>query len=115
MRQLLVQAGAVPAQLNALYSLITYQVEATTGFIKSNLSAPIQAQQPDDGGGNNGNTNGNATHNYRVFVPLYNLATDNQKPSGAPPDRYASINDPFRVDFYLNDAFGNRFALPSGL
>lgn len=111
MRQLLVDAGAVPAQLNALYSIITYQVEQSTGFIKSNLSAPIQAQQPDD----DGNNDDNSTHNYRVFVPLYNLATANQNlPAGEVPDRYASIDDDFQLDFYLNDAFGNQLALPSG-
>lgn len=109
MHQLLVAAGAVPAQLNALYSIITYQVEPTTGFIKSNLSAPIQAQQPDDDNDND------TTHNYRVFVPLYNLATANQNlPAGEVPDRYASIDDNFEIDFFLNDAFGNMLALPSG-
>lgn len=109
MHQLLVAAGAVPAQLNALYSIITYQVEQTTGFIQSHLSAPIQAQQPDDG------NNDDATHNYRVFVPLYNLANANQNlPSGEVPDRYASIDDDFQIDFYLNDAFGNQLALAAG-
>lgn len=107
MRQLLVDAGAVPAQLNALYSIITYQVEQTTGFIESNLSAPIQPQQPDD--------DDSTTHDYRVFVPLYNLATANQNlPTGEVPDRYASIDDDFQLDFYLNDAFGNMLALSSG-
>ncbi|MFL6257219.1 MAG: hypothetical protein ACJ74T_19600 [Pyrinomonadaceae bacterium] len=112
MLSLLDQAGAVPAQLNSLYSLITYRVEQSDGFIASNLSAPIQAQQPDD---DNGNGNGgNTTHDYRVFVPLYNLAVDNQGTLSAPPDRYASINDAFAIDFYLNDAFGNQLTLPSG-
>lgn len=103
----LAQADAAPAQLNSLYSLITYQVEQSNGFIQSHLSAPVQPQQPD-------NTNGEApaddgVYNYRVFVPLYNLADDNQtlKP-GVPPNRYASINDQFDIDFYLTDAFGNQ-------
>lgn len=109
MHRLLVAAGAVPAQLNALYSLITYQVEATTGFIQSNPSAPIQPQQPDD------DNNTDTTHDYRVFVPLYNLATANQNlPAGQIANRYTSIDDPFQIDFYLNDAFGNQLALPSG-
>lgn len=110
MYSLLAQAGAVPAQLNSLYSLITYRVEKSDGFIQSNPSSPIQAQQPD-----NGNGNGDTTHDYRVFVPLYNLAVENQGPPlVSPPDRYASIDDAFAIDFYLNDAFGNQFTLPSG-
>jgi large repetitive protein len=108
----LAQANAAPAQLNALYSLVTYQVEQSNGFIKSYLSAPIQPQQPN---GTNGDApEDDGEYNYRVFVPLYNLADDNQNlQQGVPPNRYASINDPFDIDFYLNDAFGNQ--LPNTL
>jgi hypothetical protein len=104
----LADAGAAPAQLNALYSLVTYQVEQTNGFIQSYLSAPIQPQQPNGTNGDAPEDDG-GVYNYRVFVPLYNLADDNQslKP-GVPPNRYASINDKFDIDFYLNDAFGNQ-------
>lgn len=103
----LADAGAAPAQLNALYSLVTYQVDKSNGFIKSFLSAPIQPQQPN---GTNGDApQDNGEYNYRVFVPLYNLADDNQNlQTGVPPNRYASINDSFDIDFYLNDAFGNQ-------
>ena len=105
--KMLAAAGDGSAQLNALYSLITYQVEKSAGFIQSNLSAPIQPQQPDDAGDDDG------PFNYQVFVPLYNLADANQSLNGAPPNRYASINDPFSLDFFLNDAFGNQ--LPTQL
>ncbi len=107
LRSLMVEAGAAPAQLNALYSLITYQVEASAGFIQSNLSAPIQPQQPDP-------DTESELRDYRVFVPLYNLATANQSlPPDTPPNRYASIDASFSVDFFQNDAFGNQ--MPTSL
>lgn len=112
LHQALADAGAAPAQLNALYSLVTYQVEQSDGFIQSYLSAPVQPQQPN---GTNGDApEDDGEYNYRVFVPLYNLADDNQNlQAGVPPNRYASINDTFDIDFYLNDAFGNQ--LPNTL
>jgi hypothetical protein len=93
----LAAAGIAPNQLNALYSLITYQVQASAGFIQSNLSTPIQPQRPTDAS--------ETFSDYRVFAPLYNLATDNQ--DAANPNRYASLGDTFSIDFYQNDAFGN--------
>jgi len=102
--QLLAEAGAAPAQLSALYSLLTYQVPSSPGFILSNLSAPLQPQRPEG--------SPDETDDYRAFVPLYNLATDNQGlPPGTPPDRYASLADTFTVNFFMTDAFGNQFPL----
>src|SRR5205085_11734453 len=76
----LAEAGSAPAQLNSLYSLITYQAEQSNGFIQSFLSAPVQPQQPDNTNGTNGGAPADdGEYNYRVFVPLYNLADDNQK------------------------------------
>jgi len=100
----LAEAGIAPTQLNALYSLITYQVQASTGFIQSNLSTPIQPQRPASAS--------DTFSDYRVFVPLYNLARSNQ--SASDPNRYASLGDWFSIDFYQNDAFGNQMptALP---
>jgi hypothetical protein len=103
LHQLLVEADAPAAQVAALYSLVTYRVEQSTGFIESPLSAPIQPQQP---------TGGSSTLSYRVFAPLYKLATGNQivLPDGL-LNRYASLGDSFGVDFFLNDAFGNQIPL----
>ncbi|WP_095088477.1 hypothetical protein [Mesorhizobium sophorae] len=98
----LVAAGDAKASLNSLYSLVTYQIQATTGFTLSNLSAPIQPQKPDQSG---------TTGTYRVFAPLYNVATANA--GSATPDRYASINDKFTLDFFVNDAFGNQLPTPA--
>lgn len=103
---LLAESDSAAAQLNALYSLVSYQVEKTGGFIKSNLSAPFQPQQPEEEEG--------GERSYRVFVPLYNLADANQSlPPDQPPNRYASINDPFSIDFFQNDAFGNKMPTQS--
>ena len=101
-------AGAAPAQLNSLYSLVSYQVAATANlFIQSNLSAPIQPQAPQG-------ASDSAPRTYRAFVPLYTLATANQQlPSNTPANRYASIPGAYSATFYLNDAFGNQ--LPGGL
>ncbi|MGD0831264.1 MAG: hypothetical protein ABR907_09995 [Terracidiphilus sp.] len=103
----LAAAGAAPAQLNSLYSLVTYQVAATANlFIQSNLSAPIQPQAPQG-------ASDSAPRAYRAFVPLYALATANQQlPPDTPSNRYASIPGAYSVEFYLNDAFGNQ--LPGG-
>jgi hypothetical protein len=101
-RQLLVDAGAAPASLNALYSLVTFQIQATTGFQLSPLSAPLQPQKP---------TSTDTTGSYRIVAPLYNFATANQ--GVQVPNRYASINDPFNLSIFVNDAFGNQ--LPTAL
>ena len=109
MRALIAESGGTEAQLNALYSLVTYQVAATTGFIQSNLSAPIQPQQPTQGSSAaDGLTNVTAdTRSYRVYVPLYSLAEATQ-PMPAIPNRYTSIADPVSIAFFQNDAFGNQ-------
>ncbi len=106
---ILAEAGSGAAQLNALYSLVTYQVTATTGFIQSNLSAPIQPQQPDGASSAaDGLTDASDdTRSYRAYVPLYALASANQ-PLTANPNRYASIADPVSIAFFQNDAFGNQ-------
>lgn len=110
-RQLIADSGGTAAQLNALYSLITYQVQQTSGFIASNLSAPIQPTQPDeDCAAADGVVlaDDDDTRLYRVYVPLYNLAVANQPLSDTPPNRYASIPDPISIAFYQNDTFGNQ-------
>lgn len=110
----LAQSGGAASQLNALYSLVTYQVQATSGFVQSNLSAPVQPQQPDAGSSaadglmlaadDDGDTS-----SFRVYVPLYNLAEANQATVGTRPlNRYADIGQPVQMDFYQNDAFGNQ-------
>ncbi|GLS22431.1 hypothetical protein GCM10007874_54490 [Labrys miyagiensis] len=102
LHEALAAAGGAQAALNSLYSLVTYQVQATTGFTLSNLSAPIQPQKPDQSG---------TTGTYRVFAPLYNVATANV--GSATPNRYASINDKFTLSFFVNDAFGNQLPTPA--
>ncbi len=100
-RKLLVESGSVPASLNALYSIVTYQIQQTTGFALSNLSAPLQPQKP---------TSADTTGFYRIVAPLYSVATAN---IGVPvPDRYASIGDPFGLSVFVNDAFGNQLPTP---
>ncbi|WP_095197979.1 hypothetical protein [Mesorhizobium carmichaelinearum] len=102
LHQALAAAGDAKASLNALYSLVTYQIQATTGFSLSNLSAPIQPQKPDQSA---------TTGTYRVFAPLYNVATDNA--GSTTPNRYASIDDKFTLSFFVNDAFGNQLPTPA--
>jgi hypothetical protein len=103
LHQALAAAGSAPAQLNSLYSLVTYQVQATAGaFVESNLSAPLQPQAPPD-------AKDTDPRSYRAFVPLYALATANQSlPAGTPQNRYASIGGSYTVEFFLNDCFGNQ-------
>ncbi len=105
MRRMLLDAGSMPAGLNALYSLVTYQVQPSAGFVASNLSAPFQPQKPD------------ADHPigaYRIVAPLYNVAQANQAlPPGTPPNRYAGMGDAFALSLMVNDAFGNQ--LPTAL
>ncbi len=100
-RRLLVDSGSAPASLNALYSLVAYQIQKTTGFKESYLSAPLQPQKPKPG---------DTTGSYRIVAPLYNLATAND--GVAVPNRYASINDPFGLSVFVNDAFGNQLPTP---
>src|SRR5205823_2415447 len=77
--KLLLESGAVPAALNALYSIVTYQIQKTEpGFVQSNLSAPLQPQKP---------TSSHTTGAYRIVAPLYSVATANI--GVAMPDRYA--------------------------
>jgi hypothetical protein len=115
----LAETGGTASQLNALYSLVTYQVQATSGFVQSNLSAPVQPQQPDaassaaDGLTLAADDDGD-TSSFRVYVPLYNLAEANQATVGTRPlNRYADIGQPVQMEFYQNDAFGNQ--MPSRL
>jgi hypothetical protein len=115
--QLLAESGGNASQLNALYSLITYQVQATSGFVESNLSAPIQPQQPTaDSSAADGLAEATeATRSYRVYAPLYNVATANQPLTPDKiPNRYASIGSPVSINFFQNDAFGNQTAAPLG-
>ncbi|HET7234001.1 MAG TPA: hypothetical protein VFJ16_28575 [Longimicrobium sp.] len=112
-RAALADSGSGAGQLNALYSLLTYQVQATAGFVRSNLSAPVQPQQPDEGssaadglrlaGGDGGDTS-----SFRVYAPLYAVATANQGVTTRPANRYASIGQPVSIGFYQNDVFGNQ-------
>ena len=113
LRSMLAASGSNASQLNALYSLITYQVAATSGFVLGNLSAPVQPQQPTtDSSAADGVTNATAsTRSYRTYVPLYNVATANQ-PLGPSPNRYASIGSPVSINFFQNDAFGNQMPAP---
>lgn len=111
LRGTLAEAGATASQLNALYSLVTYQVQTTTGFVQSNLSAPVQPQQPGaDSAATDGvaTSEGDGTSLFRVYAPLYKLAVSNQGVTTRPPNRYAEIGQPVSVEFYQNDAFGNQ-------
>ena len=114
MEALVTDSGSTASQINALYSLVAYQVNATSGFILSNLSAPIQPQQPGtDANAADGLKDAADTINsYRIYVPLYNLATANQPPP-AIPNRYSSISAAVSVSLYQTDAFGNQ--MPTSL
>lgn len=101
-RRLVLESGAVPAALNALYSIVTYQIQKSDpGFVQSNLSAPLQPQKP---------TSGDTTGTYRIVAPLYSVATANI--GVQTPDRYASIGDQFGLSVFVNDAFGNQLPTP---
>lgn len=98
----LAESGAAPAQLNSLYNLLTFQVQASAGFIQSNVSAPVQPQAE-------ANADSAAPRTFRAFVPLYAVATANQAPHApAQANRYASLGDSYTVNFALTDAFGNQ-------
>lgn len=105
---LLAASGSGTAQVNALYSLLTYQVQKTTGFTLSPLSAPVQPQQPDAASSRADGllTQTEGTQSYRVYAPLYNFAEGQS--GGANPNRYLSIADPVSIAFFQNDAFGNQ-------
>jgi hypothetical protein len=97
MRRLLAEAQDTPAQLNALYSVVAYQIQGVGGFNASNLSAPMQPQKQDPS---------DTTGTYRVVAALYNVAKANQ---GLPtPNRYADIHEPFALSIFVSDAFGNQ-------
>lgn len=107
-RALIAASGGTAAQLNALYSLVTYQVQQNAAFIQSNLSAPVQPQQPDaDSSATDGVAADAGTSLFRVYAPLYALAQANQPPATR-ANRYAAIGEPVSIDFYQNDAFGNQ-------
>lgn len=106
--------AAGPAQLNALYALLTYQIEATSGFNASPLSAPVQPQNPGTSTTAPTRVSSEVTaaeQTYQVFAPLYNFAQGQT----TRPNRYASIGSPFTVDFFVNDAFGNQMPAQSQL
>ncbi|HYW09012.1 MAG TPA: hypothetical protein VE913_18780, partial [Longimicrobium sp.] len=108
-RARLAASGSGAAQLNALYSLVTYQVTANAAFVASNLSAPVQPQQPDAGSSAaDGLIADDDTSSFRVYVPLYKLAVSNQGVTTRPPNRYAEIGGAVGVEFHQNDAFGNQ-------
>jgi hypothetical protein len=88
----------IPDKLAQLYSLVAYQVPASSGFITSNLSVPSGPQKEEET---------DTTQQWRLSVPLYKLATENQ--GGDEPNRYASIGDSFSIQTLVVDAFGNAF------
>ncbi len=96
-RNLLVGSGSAIARLNALYGLVAYQIQATSGFDLSNLSAPVQSQKP---------THDATISAWRVVAPLYSVANVD------PGNRYAGIDDPFALSLFVTDAFGNQLPSP---
>lgn len=90
-------------QLANLYSLIAYQVPQSTGYRASGLSVPSGPQKPDEA---------DPTQSWRMFVPLYKLASDNP-PAADDPNRYASIGEKVSVQSMLVDAYGNAFGAAS--
>ena len=88
----------VPDKLAQLYSLVAYQVPESPGFITSNLSVPSGPQKQEETDTN---------QQWRLSVPLYKLAAENQ--GKADPNRYASIGDNYSIETLVVDAFGNAF------
>ncbi|HEX8367279.1 MAG TPA: hypothetical protein VF604_01810 [Pyrinomonadaceae bacterium] len=88
----------IPDKLAQLYSLVAYQVPASSGFIASNLSVPSGPQKQDET---------DTDQQWRLSVPLYKLATENQ--SSVEQNRYASIGDNYSIQTLVVDAFGNAF------
>lgn len=89
--------------LASLYSLVSYQVPGSGGFAASNLSVPSGPQKP---------TEGDTTTTWRLFAPLYKLATENRGQADE-ANRYASIGDSFEIETMVVDAFGNVFGAPT--
>jgi hypothetical protein len=121
MDRLLVEAGASNTQLNALYSVLTYQagpLPSGAGYITSNLSSPIQPQTPplvpSCPVGTPPPPDSTSNNTYVVSLPIANIATGNQPlQSGIAPDPYASLNLPYAVSFFLTDVFGNQVPVQS--
>ncbi len=90
-------------QLANLYSLIAYQVPESTGYRASGLSVPSGPQKPQET---------DPTQSWRMFVPLYKLATGNP-PTATDPNRYASIGETVSIQSMLVDAYGNAFGGPT--
>lgn len=89
---------SVADKLATLYSFVAYQVPNSIGFITSNLSVPAGPQKQEET---------DPIQHWRLSVPLYKLATENQ--GSADPNRYASIGDSYSVETLVVDAFGNAF------
>ena len=92
---------SIPDKLARLYSLISYRVPSSTGFIASNWSVPSGPQKEVDA---------SQGQNWRLSLPLYNLATANQGVQD--PNRYSSIGDSYSIETLVVDAFGNAFGNP---
>jgi hypothetical protein len=88
----------VPDKLAQLYSLVSYQVPGSNGFIASNLSVPSGPQKQSET---------DTEQQWRLSVPLYKLAAENQ--GEGDPNRYASIGDDYSIETLVVDAFGNAF------
>ena len=93
--------ASVTDNLAQLYSLVAYQVPGSNGFVASNLSVPSGPQKEEET---------DTDQKWRLSVPLYNLATENQ--GSHDPNRYASIGDTYSVEVLIVDAFGNAFGNP---
>ena len=89
---------SVADKLSTLYSFVSYQVPDSDGFIASNLSVPAGPQKQEEK---------DPIQHWRLSVPLYKLATENQ--GSGNPNRYASIGDIYSVETMVIDAFGNAF------
>lgn len=89
---------SVADKLAQLYSLVSYQVPGSSGFIASNLSVPSGPQKQAET---------DTDQQWRLSVPLYKLATENQ--GSDEPNRYASIGDDYSIETLVVDAFGNAF------
>lgn len=87
--------------LARLYSFVAFQVPASPGIIASNLSVPAGPQKDSEA---------STVERYRLFVPLYKLAADNQ--GKIEQNRYASVGKQFSVQTLVVDAFGNAFGQP---
>jgi|GEM_PF-2361484 len=103
-RRMIADAGGAAADLNLLYSMVTFRTDATDGFIESHLSMPSGPQRESED---------STETEYRVFVPLYKVAKSNQPlEPGKYLDRYAEIGQPWGAKLWLTDAFGNLLPSP---